>query len=244
MRYRPPSPPDPVVVAPILLPDGTAIPVTLRVSARAQRVGLRVGPATGVELVVPKGASIPRALAFLDQRRGWVAEKLRALPPRIAFTDGAEIPVLGMVRRLRAIGPGQGRRPVFLLTGTEIQVTGAAEHLARRTRAGLGDLARHLFAVKSARLAAVIGRKPGRIMIGDAKSRWGSCAASGDLRFSWRLVLAPEPVVDYVAAHEVAHLVEMNHGPDFWRLVERLHPGHADPRAWLKGHGAELQRYG
>jgi hypothetical protein len=104
-------------------------------------------------------------------------------------------------------------------------------------------IARAEVADRARRLAARIGRKLGRVGVRDTKSRWGSCSGRGNLSFSWRLVFAPEPVINYVVAHEVAHLAEMNHGPRFWRLVESLSPDSAAARAWLKRHRSRLFSY-
>ncbi|MGH7048026.1 MAG: M48 family metallopeptidase, partial [Stellaceae bacterium] len=121
---------------------------------------------------------------------------------------------------------------------------GDPAHLARRVRDALATLARNELARRARKLAAQIGRKIAGIGVRDTRSRWGSCSSSGNLSFSWRLILAPEPVIDYVVAHEVAHLAEMNHGRRFWRLVEHLMPDHAAPRAWLDRHRAQLLAYG
>jgi predicted metal-dependent hydrolase len=104
--------------------------------------------------------------------------------------------------------------------------------------------ARNEFACRARGLSARIGREVARINIRDTKSRWGSCSGRGNLSFSWRLIFAPEWVIDYVVAHEVAHLAEMNHGPRFWRLVESLSPDSAAARAWLKRHRSRLFSYG
>jgi predicted metal-dependent hydrolase len=117
-------------------------------------------------------------------------------------------------------------------------------HLARRVRDYLVAQARSELASRARRLAARIGHNVARVSVRDTKSRWGSCSGRGNLSFSWRLILVPEPVIDYVVAHEVAHLAEMNHGPRFWRLVESLSPDSAAPRAWLKRHRNRLLSYG
>src|SRR5207248_8410440 len=114
----------------------------------------------------------------------------------------------------------------------------------RRVRDHLAALARQECLRRARELAARIDRKIGRISVRDTTSRWGSCSASGNLAFSWRLVLAPEAVLDYVVAHEVAHLAELNHGPRFWRLVQSLTPDHDGPRAWLNRHRSRLWSYG
>jgi predicted metal-dependent hydrolase len=209
-------------------------------------MALRLHPAVdSVELVLPAGASLAVALGFLDGRRGWIAAQLARMPPRIPFVDGATIPVLGTDRELVLQELEQrGRRPVFKLTPTSIEVTGDEASLARRTRVGLAELARDMLAAKSRVLAERLGKPVARISVGDPHSRWGSCASSGNIRYSWRLILSPEPVMDYVVAHEVAHLAEMNHSARFWRVVAELAPGHETARAWLKRCGPQLLRYG
>ena len=121
---------------------------------------------------------------------------------------------------------------------------GGPDHVARRVRDHLVRFARQELARRARIHAARIGRTVNRITVRDTKSRWGSCSASGSLSFSWRLILAPEPVLDYVVAHEVAHLVEMNHSARFWKLVRTMVADPASQRAWLKRHRAELLSYG
>lgn len=239
---------------PLVLPDGRLIAVHVRASSRARRLALRLHP-TGdaVEVVLPQGVSLRRALAFLRDRSGWVAARADALPRRVAFEPGVAIPILGAARRLVAVGAIAGPgHPPFALLPDRIEVTGRPEHFARRVRAGLVEETRRRILAKVPTLAATLAalplnrapRRVGRIGVGDARTRWGSCAASGNLNFSWRLILTPEPVMDYVVAHEVAHLVEMNHSIRFWRVVAALHPGFETERDWLKREGARLHRYG
>ena len=121
---------------------------------------------------------------------------------------------------------------------------GDPAHLARRVRDHLVSAARAELVPRARRLAARIGREVARVSVRDTKSRWGSCSGQGNLSFSWRLIFAPEPVLEYVVAHEVSHLAEMNHGPRFWRLVESLTPNSAAPRRWLKRHRNRLLAYG
>ncbi len=151
------------------------------------------------------------------------------------------MPLGGAAHRLRHVGGGGA--PVRL-EGGEIRVAGRPEHMARRVRDWLrGEARRRIEPVTAAR-AAEIGRSVTRITIRDQKSRWGSCAPGGRLSFNWRLVLAPGWVLDYVVAHEVAHLVEANHSAAFWQIVERLDGNAAEARNWLRRHGLALQRYG
>jgi predicted metal-dependent hydrolase len=235
----------PPVIPPIPLPDGRELRIEIRRSERARRVALRILMASAsLELVVPRRVALRSALAFLESKRGWIIQRALALPRSIPFVDGAVIPVLGMPHRLAWIGPEPGARASFAIMEGRIEVAGRPEHLARRTRDGLAAHARRLLTEKSLDLARRIGRPLAAVRIGDARSRWGSCAAGGRLRYSWRLVLAPERVMDYVVAHEVAHLAEMNHSPRFWRLVADLHVGWEDDRRWLRRNGPQLLLYG
>ena len=222
---------------------GIAAPVSIRVSPRARRVGLRIDPAERrVELVLPPGVPARTGLRFLAAKRGWIAARLEALPQPVPFVEGAIVPLLGVPHRIRReLDPAAP--PVRIVDG-EIRVRGDPAHLARRVRDHLVAAARAELVPRAHRLAARIGRQVARVNVRDTTSRWGSCSGGGNLSFSWRLVLAPEPVLEYVVAHEVAHLAEMNHGPHFWRLVESLTPGSAGPRAWLKRHRSRLLSYG
>jgi predicted metal-dependent hydrolase len=219
------------------------VPLAIRVSPRARRVGLRIDAAERrVELVLPRGVPASAGLRFLATKRGWIAARLDALPRPVPFVEEAIVPVLGMPHRIcRELDAGA---PPVAIIGGEIRVRGDPMHLGRRVHDHLVQMARREVARRARLLAARIGRNPARISVRDTKSRWGSCSARGNLSFSWRLIFAPERVLDYVIAHEVAHLAEMNHGPRFWRLVENLAPGSATPRAWLKRHRSQLLAYG
>jgi predicted metal-dependent hydrolase len=229
----------------IVLASGE-VRLLVRESTRARRLALRIDAAgEAVELVLPRRVSLATGLAFLDSRRDWVSERFALLPDHIPFADGAVVPVFGAPHRIRHIGLRRrgDRRSVAIVDG-EIHVIADPAHVARRIRDHLIGLARLEIARRARALAARIGRRIARITLRDTTSRWGSCTASGNLAFSWRLVLAPEAVLDYVVAHEVAHLAEMNHGPRFWRLVESLAPDAAGQRAWLSDNRARLLRYG
>jgi hypothetical protein len=206
-------------------------------------VGLRIDATERkVELVLPRGVPVSTGLRFLAAKRGWVAARLEALPQPVPFVAGAIVPVLGLPHRIRReLDPAAP--PVRIVDG-EIRVRGDPVHLARRVRDHLVAAARAELAARARKLAARIGHEVARINVRDTKSRWGSCSGQGNLSFNWRLIFAPEEVLDYVVAHEVAHLVEMNHGPRFWRVVESLAPGSAGPRAWLKRHRGRLLSYG
>jgi predicted metal-dependent hydrolase len=222
---------------------GIGAPVSIRVSGRARRVAVRIDSVgSKVELVLPRSVPTAAGLRFLAAKREWIAARLATLPQPVPFAEGAIVPVLGVPHRIRH-DRDSTRSPVEIVDG-EIRVGGDPAHLARRVRDHLVFTARVELAPRARRLAARIGRQVSRITVRDTKSRWGSCSGQGNLSFSWRLILAPEPVLDYVVAHEVAHLVEMNHGPRFWQLVESLTPGSTVPRVWLRRHRNRLLSYG
>jgi predicted metal-dependent hydrolase len=225
---------------------GLGVPVAIRVSPRARRVSLRVDAASrGVELVLPRRVSSEAAIGFVAQHRGWIAARIAAMPPPLRLADGMSVPVFGVPHRIRRVVEPPGNlmaAPVTIVDG-EIRVRGDPAHVSRRVRDHLVALAKREFAARARALAARLGKSVTRVGVRDPKSRWGSCSSTGALSFSWRLVFAPEPVVDYVVAHEVAHLVEMNHSPRFWRVVASLVPDSTAPRAWLKRHRMELLSY-
>ncbi len=221
---------------------GREIALRIRKSPRAKRLGLRLDPTSGeVELVVPPGVPHGDAKRFLNDHENWVLEQLGELPPRVPFGDGTVLPLLGGNVRLR-------HRPALpataFLAGQNLFVGGKPDMFAAVVTEWLRQCARDTLYQKSLALAARIGMRVERVTIRDPRTRWASCSHGGRLSFSWRLVLAPPDVTDYVVAHEVAHLRHMNHGPSFWALVTRLAPGHDVPREWLRRNGQRLHRYG
>jgi predicted metal-dependent hydrolase len=222
------------------------VPLRVRQSERARRITLRIDAAAeSIELVLPKRVSLAAGLRFLDSRREWVAANLAEMPDRIVFVDGAIVPVLGTPHRIRHLGGrSPGVRTVAIEEG-EIRVVGAVPHVPRRVRDHLIALARQELSRRAREVAARIDRRVTRITVRDTTSRWGSCSASGALAFSWRLILAPEAVLDYVVAHEVAHLVHLDHGREFKALEARLFgPGLAESKATLRRVGPGLRRVG
>ena len=221
---------------------GREVALVVRRSPRARRLALRIpGHDDSVELVLPARAAESDGLAFLQSRADWVLERLERMPARVPFADGAMLPLGGVPHLLRHIG---GRGAPVRIEGGEILVAGQPEHMARRVGNWLRAEARRRIEPPACRMAAEIGRKVLRITIRDQKSRWGSCAPGGRLSFNWRLVLAPEWVLDYVVAHEVAHLAQPNHSPAFWAVVAGLNGDARAGRAWLRRQGMELHRYG
>lgn len=226
------------------------VSVTVRRSARAQRLILRLDQTGKVTLVLPPGVREAEAQAFLKAHAGWLESRLAKVPEKLAFAPGASVPYRGVEHRIRHrnTGEGRGRRGVVWLEtaadGPELHIAGPEEHLPRRLTDWLKAEARRELAARSRLYAARLGRPIGRVTVRDTRSRWGSCSSKGDLSFCWRLILAPDFVIDYVVAHEAAHLVEMNHSVRFWRLVDQLQVDRQRAQRWLKAHGPRLHRYG
>lgn len=224
----------------VSLPGGPAR-VEWRRSARARRVSLRIDPRGGAVVVtLPPRAGRTAGVALLMNHADWVSARLAALPGPVPFADGALVPFHGVAHRIRHC-PGQ--RGVLAEAG-EILVGGDPAFLSRRVGDFLRGEARRRFSDLVLGKAERIGAAPSRITVKDTRSRWGSCAANRNIGFSWRLVMAPPYVQDYVAAHEVAHLRHMNHGPRFWALVAELTEHTEAAVAWLRNEGPRLLRIG
>jgi len=213
-----------------------------RRSARARRVSLRIDPRAGIIVVtLPPRAARQAGMSLLMDHLDWINARLAALPGAISFTDGARVPVHGVEHVLRAVG---GVRGTARVEGRTLLIPGDPSFFARRTMDFLKAEARRQLTALVAVKAAMAGVQPRRITVKDTRSRWGSCASNRNLAFSWRLVMAPTYVQDYVAAHEVAHLRHMNHGPDFWALVAELSPMPDIAIEWLRTQGPRLLRIG
>jgi predicted metal-dependent hydrolase len=225
----------------LALPSGPAR-VEWRRSSRARRVSLRIDPGGGsVVVTLPTRASRKAGMALLMGHADWVSDRLAALPEAVAFTDGAMVPIGGLPHRIRHAPAAKGG--AFLID-QELHVTGAPEFLSRRVRDFLRHEARRRLGALATAKAGLIGVVPRRITMKDTTSRWGSCAPDKSLALSWRLVMAPAFVQDYVVAHEVAHLRHMNHGPKFWAMVDELTPHTKAAIPWLRAEGARLLRIG
>ena len=225
--------------------DGKSVEVILRADPRARRFIVKVDPATGQVVVVsPTSRSLERALDFARGEKDWIAGRLANVPPPVKLAAGSEILFRGMQYQIRA-GNG-GRYPVWIdrdAMRPTLRVGGQPEHTARRLVDWLKREARRRIDERVAEYALQLGVKPKRITIRDTTSRWGSCSSTRTLSFSWRLILAPPSVLEYVVAHEVAHLRELNHSPRFWRLVELLVPDIEKNQNWLSENGTLLHRY-
>jgi predicted metal-dependent hydrolase len=226
--------------------DGETYRVALRRIATSRRFTLRIRSATrDVVLTMPTRSSVKAAREFAERHAAWIGLRLARLPQPVAFEPRAVTPLRGVDHRI-VHRPGQ--RGVVWLESSErgplICVSGERPHVARRVTDFLKREARKDLEAAVARYSMQLGVKPRRIALRDTVSRWGSCSSTGGLNFSWRLILAPPFVLDYLAAHEVAHITHMNHSALFWKLTRRLHPGTDRAESWLKVHGANLHRFG
>ncbi|MHC9235740.1 M48 family metallopeptidase [Pseudooceanicola sp. 502str34] len=223
-----------------ILPGNPPVEINLKRSGRARRMSLRVSSLDGrVTLTLPRGVSERDGLAFASEKADWLRRQLAGQGAPVAVGIGAEVPLGG--RLLPVLGAETGRAP--RVEADAIRVPGNPETAPRRVQALLRQIAGQQLAEASDLYAGRLGRRYEAITLRDTRSRWGSCTSTGGLMYSWRLVMAPKAVLDYVAAHEVAHLAEMNHSAAFWLLVEQIHGDYAAPRDWLRRHGAGLHRY-
>ena len=214
--------------------------------ASARRFTLRVRSADGLAvLTMPPRAAWKTAVAFAERHAAWIGARMGALPERVPLAPGALVPVRGVEHRI-VTDPKALRRVRFADGGAApaILVSGREPDPARAVLRLLMSEARRDLETAVARHLAAAGRTASRLTLRDTRSRWGSCSSRGTLNFSWRLILAPPLVLDYLAAHEVAHLVRMDHSDAFWAVVRRLAPHTDEAEAWLKRHGAGLHRYG
>ena len=221
--------------------------VRVRRHRQARRYTLRIQSATReVFLTMPPRGSLKQAREFAEKHGSWIAARLGTLPAPAPFSPGAVVPLRGIDHRI--VHRREQRGTVW----TEIDETGAhllcvagqAAHIARRISDYLKREVKRDLEIAGRRAAAELGVTFKRVSIRDPSSRWGSCSTTGVLSFSWRLIFAPPFVLDYLAAHEAAHLIEMNHSREFWRAVERICPHVAQAKSWLDANGSNLHRYG
>lgn len=226
--------------------DGEIYPVRIRRHSRARRYTLRIHAASrDVVLTMPPRGSVRQAREFAQKNGAWIATRLRRLPAAVPFAHGIRLPLRGVDHR---IDHRKGERGTVWVEPSDgeprLCVAGATPHVSRRVRDYLKREAKRDLETASRAAAHVLGVAIRRVSVRDQSSRWGSCSSTGVLSYSWRLILAPSFVLDYLAAHEVAHVIEMNHSRRFWRLVEKICPDMGRAKAWLDAHGTDLHRYG
>jgi len=226
----------------LLAIEGADVAINVRLDPRARRIVMRVHPDSGeVMVTAPSRGGAGPALAFARGESQWIARQRERMPKPVPLVPGAVVPFLGLAHPIRHTAL-RGPAPVWAVDGA-ILVSGRLEHAPRRLTDFFKRQAKDILAQKSVEYAAKLGLRPSRISVRDTRSRWGSCSQNGSLSFSWRLILAPQFVRDYVVAHEVAHLKEMNHSPRFWAHVKTLSPDVERARQWLRDHGRSLLRY-
>ncbi len=243
------------------LADGAVVPIgaeadglkiRLKVNARARRVSLRLDVARGeVVATAPSPRRLPDALRFAESRAAWIAARLQALPEPKILKPGLIVEVDGAPARLERAAmrikgrliPSEDGEPARLLA------YGEGHAYARAVVRVLKAAALERAVERTAHYARMLGRPLPDISVMDARMRWGSCRQAQEreaarIRYNWRLILAPAWVLDYVAAHEAAHLIEANHSPAYWAVVKRIFGDHRPARAWLRAHGAALHAVG
>ena len=228
-----------IFMAKLVLAGDPAVDVFVRRNGSARRLSLRVSRLDGcVTLSLPRWSSTSEAMEFAREKEDWIrrqlARKTDEIIPRIGghvMFEGSQVELVAT--RSRAAHYANGK----------ILVPGDPARVAVRVAAFLKVMARQRLTIACDRHAALLGLEYGRITLRDTRSRWGSCTTQGNLMFSWRLVMAPVRVLEYVAAHEVAHLVKMNHSSAYWDVVERVYPGYGAPRKWLRQNGHRLHAY-
>lgn len=252
---------------------GVDRPVELRRSRRARRFSLKVSHTERAAiLTLPEQVKLEEAGDFLSRHIEWLKRQIDRLPEPIPFLDEAVIPLRGISHRVRFVDTVRYQGVVWVEENDSratvepiwssnvaceklrmandtrdlprICVSGGERHGPRRLVDWLRSEAKEDLSRRVMHHAANLGCNPKRLAVRDQSTRWGSCSSTGTISFSWRLIFAPPFVLDYVAAHEVAHLREMNHGPRFWRLVRETMPQMQQARVWLKQNGAELHRFG
>jgi predicted metal-dependent hydrolase len=219
---------------------GRSLAIMVRASTRAKNYRLSISPRNGPVLTVPHGGRWSDAEDFLFRHTGWLASRLEKSADAPVLDHSATIPLRGVPHIIVSFDKPRG--VVTVTQDNEILVPGGPDHCRRRLLDWLKAQARADLERSCALHAANLGVRIAGISLRDQSSRWGSCSSARKLNFNWRLIMAPPFVLDYVAAHEVAHILEMNHAPAFWRTVERTLPDYEKGRAWLKANGQGLMR--
>lgn len=223
-----------------LVVEGVSTPVKVSLSARAKRATLTVSRVTGrATLTLPPKMPFKEARAFVDAHRNWLATRVNAAPDAEPFRFDMVLPFRGDDMR---VVPRDGRG--VRVGDGEIRVAATDDALPRVLERWLREQARMRLYERSMAHAQTLGVAFSKLSVKDTRSRWGSCSSAGALSYSWRVILAPDEALDYLAAHEVAHLREMNHSARFWAHVERLCPDYQAHRDWFRAYAAELHRYG
>ena len=219
---------------------GLDIPVRIEINPRAKRLILRLDEQKREAVAVsPSKRLVPEAARFAADRLDWAAARLRQLPPAARLAHNRRIKLKGSDCLITL--EGEGRRACLVEGDPHVLcLPGDPETIGRRAERYLRTLAKSELSRAVEEYCGVLGGDARRVSVKDTRSRWGSCTSDGRLAFSWRLIMAPSEVLDYVAAHECAYLLEMNHSPRLWAHVERCRPHWKRERAWLRKYGTTL----
>jgi predicted metal-dependent hydrolase len=230
----------------VISAGGEPYPIEIKRHAAARRYTLRVRETSrDVVLTIPARGSLKQAKSFAEKNVAWISARLKRLPGPVPFVHDAIVPVRGVPHLIVHRPSARGTVWIENMNGTPaLCVAGRAEHIARRVRDFLKREAKRDLGTASKKYAAALGVSIRSISIRDTASRWGSCSYEGALSYSWRLVIAPPFVLDYLAAHEIAHRLELNHSKRYWKIVDGIFPERERAEAWLRANGAGLHRYG
>jgi len=218
----------------------------LSVNPRARRLSIRIDARAGeAVLIAPSERKLAEVVAFARTRTDWMRERLAERPQGTPIAPGAVIDLFGRPTRLTATGGAGAARLIEDADGPVIVSGGEGEAYARRVENLFKRVARETLQTRTDVHLRTLGQRPVKMSIADPKSRWGSCSPHNrSIRYSWRVVMAPPAVIDYLAAHEVAHLVHADHSPAYWSVVQGLIGDHRPHRKWLREHGPALHAVG
>lgn len=224
--------------------DGVA--ARLSVNPRARRLSIRIDARAGeAVLIAPSERKLADVVAFARTKASWMRERLAERPHGTPLEPGAIIDLFGRPTRLVAVSGAGAARLIDSADGPIIQSGGEGEAFARRVENLFKRLARQVLVERTEHHLRTLGQRPVKVSIADTKSRWGSCSPHNrSIRYSWRVVMAPPAVADYLAAHEVAHLVHADHSPAYWSVVQKLVGDHRPFRKWLRDNGPALHAVG
>ncbi|MEM5515607.1 SprT family zinc-dependent metalloprotease [Henriciella sp. AS95] len=220
--------------------SGQEIAVRIKINPRAKRLILRLDEQKREAVAIaPHKRMVKDAARFAEERLEWIESRLDMLPRQISLQAGDAFSLLGQECVISLEGEGRRAR---LIAGEPLilSLPGDPATIGRRAERFLRKHAKEQLSRAVDQYCETLGVDARRVTVKDTRSRWGSCTSDGRLAFSWRLVMAPPDVLEYVAAHECAHLLEMNHSNRFWAHVARCRPGWKRERAWLRRHGASL----
>ncbi|OUS14451.1 hypothetical protein A9Q97_03865 [Rhodospirillales bacterium 47_12_T64] len=227
--------------------NGRSIGIIIQTHPTSRKLSLRLMPGeNAVKVVTPTNCPKQEVLDFVHRQKIWIAERLDQQPEKKPYQNGQSIPILGREHRIIRIDPGNSgnkSRGSAWLESEQLFIKSHPEHLPRRVRDFLQKEVRYEINLRAREKASAIDKEIATIRLKDTTSRWGSCSTQGNLNFSWRLIFAPEQVLDYVIAHEVAHLEHMNHSAAFWSLVDELTNARHWSQKWLKANGSGLLSY-